>query len=386
MNILLLQSSVYFPSLGGGNKANRLLLEALAARGHHCVSIAKSLDSQRISDTRSECDVLKQRSIEFSQIKPGVRAYRLNSVAVHTVETHHSQNEFSRVVADQIRLMSPDVILVSDDKSGELLDLALTLDPDRTVLLLHTNLHLPFGAEANQLDADRAAVYSRCKYILSATRYTQEYLFEARGLSSTFIPFPVFGAGPFDNIADRQRKAVGMINPCDIKGLPIFLALAERFPQFTFIAVPTWGASHDDLARISALPNTQILNPVDDIGLILAQLSALLVPSLIAETFGYVAVEAMLRGIPVLASDYGGLRHAKLDVPYLVPITPATPSNGQHLIPAQDIEPWAAALSMLMDSADEYTRCSHQSHQAANAFIRQIGVQEFEQYFQGIAA
>lgn len=386
MNILLLQSSVYYPSLGGGNKANRLLLEALAARGHHCVSIAKSLDSQRISDTRSECDVLKQRSIEFSQIRPNVRTYSLNSVTVHTVKTHRSQNEFSRVVADQVRSMAPDVILVSDDKSGELLDLSLTLNPDRTVLLLHTNLHLPFGAEANQLDADRAAVYSRCKYILSATRYTQEYLFEARGLSSSFIPFPVFGAGPFDNIADRQRKTVGMINPCDIKGLPIFLALAERFPQFTFIAVPTWGASHDDLARISALPNTQILDPVDDVGLILARLSALLVPSLIAETFGYVTVEAMLRGIPVLASDYGGLRHAKLDVPYLVPITPATPSNGQHLIPAQDIEPWAAALTILMDSADEYTRCSHQSHQAANAFIRQIGVQEFEQYFQGIAA
>src|SRR5687768_10408268 len=36
MRILLLQSSAYIPSLGGANKANRLLLEQLAAQGHEC--------------------------------------------------------------------------------------------------------------------------------------------------------------------------------------------------------------------------------------------------------------------------------------------------------------------------------------------------------------
>jgi hypothetical protein len=36
MRILLLQSSPYIPSLGGANKANRLLVEQLAARGLEC--------------------------------------------------------------------------------------------------------------------------------------------------------------------------------------------------------------------------------------------------------------------------------------------------------------------------------------------------------------
>ena len=36
MRILLAQNSLYYPAHGGGDKSNRLLLEALAARGHVC--------------------------------------------------------------------------------------------------------------------------------------------------------------------------------------------------------------------------------------------------------------------------------------------------------------------------------------------------------------
>ena len=41
MRILLGQNSHYFPALGGGDKSNRLLIEALAARGHACRTLAR---------------------------------------------------------------------------------------------------------------------------------------------------------------------------------------------------------------------------------------------------------------------------------------------------------------------------------------------------------
>jgi len=41
MRILLAQNSLYYPAHGGGDKSNRLLMEALAARGHTCRVVAR---------------------------------------------------------------------------------------------------------------------------------------------------------------------------------------------------------------------------------------------------------------------------------------------------------------------------------------------------------
>src|ERR1039458_7339362 len=41
MRILLAQNSLYYPSHGGGDKSNRMLMEALAARGHVCRAVAR---------------------------------------------------------------------------------------------------------------------------------------------------------------------------------------------------------------------------------------------------------------------------------------------------------------------------------------------------------
>ena len=41
MKILLAHNSLYFPSHGGGDKSNRLLMETLAARGHEVSVVAR---------------------------------------------------------------------------------------------------------------------------------------------------------------------------------------------------------------------------------------------------------------------------------------------------------------------------------------------------------
>ena len=41
MRILLAHNSLYYPSFGGGDKSNRLLMEALAARGHEVRVVAR---------------------------------------------------------------------------------------------------------------------------------------------------------------------------------------------------------------------------------------------------------------------------------------------------------------------------------------------------------
>ncbi len=194
----------------------------------------------------------------------------------------------------------------------------------------------------------------------------------------------MYGKGPFDG--PPERGFVTMINPCLIKGLPIFLALAAAFPDVPFAAVPTWGADDEVLGALAARKNVRLLPPSDDIGEILRQTRVLLVPSLIPETFGYVAVEAMLRGIPVLASDLGGLPEAKLGVDYLLPVRPASWNGESYEAPEQDATPWQQTLLALLADPLLYERCSRASRDAASLFHALVDVSAFESHFDALAA
>src|SRR4028118_378542 len=78
MRILLLQSSAYIPSLGGANKANRLLLEQLAARGHECQVIGTAGESRVESAERCLAGLAAAgvRGAATRPGGPGVGAFR----------------------------------------------------------------------------------------------------------------------------------------------------------------------------------------------------------------------------------------------------------------------------------------------------------------------
>jgi glycosyltransferase involved in cell wall biosynthesis len=67
--------------------------------------------------------------------------------------------------------------------------------------------------------------------------------------------------------------------------------------------------------------------------------------------------EAQLRGIPVIASNAGGLPEAKIGLPYCIPVKEVTgerQANGDYVIPEQDITPWEQALEKVMTDRAEY--------------------------------
>ena len=68
-------------------------------------------------------------------------------------------------------------------------------------------------------------------------------------------------------------------------------------------------------------PNVCLLEPDANVDAIYARTRILLAPSLWAEAFGLVVVEAALRGIPCITSDAGGLPEAN-PLPHLVVRTP----------------------------------------------------------------
>src|SRR6185369_12784269 len=365
MRILLLQGSPYIPSLGGANKANRLLLEQLAARGHECHAVGTAGSGP-----------------------PDAAAFRHAGVAVEAVLDAACLRERAAAL---IRSLAPDCVLVSsEDPAQMLLETAVEASP-RVVYLAHTTLHLPFGPDGFLDCPGRTGLLRRTAGIVAVSRYVQEYFRRWAGLSSTLLRFPVYGSGPYPEVpvpGDGSRGFVTLINPCAVKGISIFLELARRLPEVAFAAVPTWGTTAADRAALEEQSNVRLLPPAAEIDDIFAQTRVLLVPSLWGEAFGQVAVEAMLRGIPVLASDAGGLPEATLGVGPVLPVRPIRRYEERFderkipvaVVPPQDIRPWESALRELLGDRVLYRKIAAQSRQAALGFVAGFGIDPFESW------
>ncbi len=91
----------------------------------------------------------------------------------------------------------------------------------------------------------------------------------------------------------------------------------------------------------------------------------LLMPSLWYESFGLVAAQAMLNGIPVLASNRGALPETIGDAGFLFDVparyTPETPEVPM----AEEVEPWVETIIRLWDDAEYYEHWSRAASERA---------------------
>ncbi|MCA9149006.1 MAG: glycosyltransferase family 4 protein [Planctomycetales bacterium] len=377
MRVTLLQDDIYVPVMGGGIKANRCLLEELARSGHTCSVIARartlSPDGPR---TRDEfLQELTNRRIDFEQVAEKRFDFTVNSVRVHAIDDDELTQR-AAACSECVREAAPDYVIVADDKRRYMLPCALAAAPERVVLLLQTIVQMPFGPLSVNPDPAYFELMRKTRAFVVISEFEQTYVREHGGMSSSVVHLPVYGRGPFANLA-KSDGFVTMINPCNFKGLPIFVELVKSFPQVSFAAVPTWGANDEIMAQLQQFPNLTLLARADDIEHILAQTRVLVAPSVWPETFGYVVPEAMLRGIPVIASRIGGLPEAKLGVDYLVEVTPGEWQDGQFIVPPQNDKAWADALNALVNDPAEYQRCSVASRAAAERFVNQVSAEKF---------
>lgn len=91
---------------------------------------------------------------------------------------------------------------------------------------------------------------------------------------------------------------ITLINANMLKGLPLFLELARRFPNRKFLGVRPY---YSKVKVPENIPNIEWINIQDDIRVVLQRTRILLAPS-IYESWGRVSFEAMYNGIPTLYS------------------------------------------------------------------------------------
>ncbi|MDQ1592737.1 MAG: hypothetical protein QOG71_3364 [Pyrinomonadaceae bacterium] len=383
MKILLTMNLPYFPIYGGANKVNRTIAEGLARRGHTVEVVVPALGvPSRLTHAELLDELASERIAVTAHDKHDT--FIMEGVTVHAVR---EPTQLRASLVERVEQFAPDrVLLSSEDPSHNLLDALVKVCPERIVYLIHTVSFLPFGPQAFFPSRNRAKLLARIPTIVSISNYVARYIKQWGNLDSTVIYWPAYGAPPFPDLSQFEGGLVTMANPCAIKGISIFVALARDLPEVEFAGVLTWGAVEEDRLALERLPNVRLLEPSQDIERVLAHTNVLLMPSLWEESFGLMAVEAMLRGIPVLASDIGGLPEAKLGTDFLLPVRPIE-RFGERLnenmlplpvVPEQDIRPWSDALRLLLSERKFYESQSAAARAAALKFVSSLNLDPLE--------
>jgi surfactin synthase thioesterase subunit/glycosyltransferase involved in cell wall biosynthesis len=353
LKILLAQNAVYHPAHGGGEKSNRLLMEALAVRGHQCRVVARG-------------------------------AADLDLQGVHIRAAADTQLRWAFI--SEAAAVQPDVILCSTDDPAQLLLEPAIASGARVVFLVRATLPLPFGPDCAFPNEAQTARIRQADAVVGVSQYAADYVRGHAGIDACHVPISLMPREPWPDFGRFDNEFVAMVNPCAVKGIAIFLALADAFPEVRFAAVPTWGADAADRTALAARPNVTVLDPLEHIDTLLARTRVLLVPSLWAEARSRIVVEAMLRSVPVMAANTGGLREAKMGVPYLLPVNPIARYQ-QRLndrmvpiaeVPSQEVAPWIEALRRLTTDRGHYDEIARQSREAARHYAENLSVEPFE--------
>jgi glycosyltransferase involved in cell wall biosynthesis len=365
MRILLTATASYNPPRGGATRSNLVWLNHLAQAGHACRIVC--------GPSREGAPFPRHDSIALIPVDdPGRRA-----------------NELRR----QIGEFQPDWVLVSSEDLGHaLLREAHHSAPGRVVYLAHTPQFFPFGPASWNPEAHAAELVARSAGVVAIGRHMAGYIESALHCPAAVIHPPIYGEGPFPNLANFEAGYIAMINPCAVKGISIFLAVAERMPGYRFAVTPGWGTTAEDRRALRGQPNIAMLPNPAGIDELLRGTRALLMPSLWYEGFGLIVMEAMLRGIPVVASDASGLREAKKGTGYLIPVNPIERYQPvfdelgmpKPVAPEINPKPWVAALTELLTDRAAYERESRLSREAAHAFIQSLDAGDMESYLKSL--
>lgn len=184
---------------------------------------------------------------------------------------------------------------------------------------------------------------------LANSRFVAERIMTMFGLDCRYIP-SVIDVDRY--VTETSRKRTLFIGFHPYKGIEIAFRLAEHRPGIPFSFVESWPLNDawrkHYWARANQAGNIECSRPVQDIRRFYAEARVLLAPSVWEEASGRVVTEAQVSGIPVLASNRGGLPEA---------VGP----GGRVIDLGAPLDDWLAALDLMWEDEEEYARLSERA-------------------------
>lgn len=374
---------------GGANKSNRILAEELAKNGCTVMAVTPALAVPSDVTHEQLVESLEADGIQVKREQEKI-VFSLNGVEVHAADEAES---LYTVLREQIRAFRPDWIFVStEDTSHILMKTVCDESPGNIIYLAHTHYMLPFGRLSFYPGKKRTELIAKARSIITISHYMADYISQNSGFPTFVNHPPHFDTDDAALVASRSNKYVLMNNPCAVKGIDILLGLAAALPAVQFAVVPGWGTTPGDVQRLKKFSNITFLKSTSDLNSLFRNASLLLMPSIWEEGFGMTAIDAMLRGVPVIASNHGGLAEAKLGTNYQFPVNPIPEFKNEldenkfpvAVIPPQDITPWKAAIETLLADEELYNSESVLSREKALAFTSSLSVKPLIEHLRSL--
>jgi glycosyltransferase involved in cell wall biosynthesis len=224
----------------------------------------------------------------------------------------------------------------------------------------------------------RVIVPSEC----SAAHYRKEL-----GLKCHVLACPL----DWDRVTcDRapDQRYVTFVNPLPHKGVFVFARIAEqlfrRRPDIPLLIVE--GRSGVEwLERteldLSGLTNLNVMKNTPDPRDFYRVSQVVLMPSVCRESFGRVAAEAMINGIPALASNRGALREVVSDAGFLFDV-PARYTPESRVVPsAEEVSAWVETIIRLWDDRPFYKEVARRSRSRVEAWRPEVLLPRYEEVF-----
>ena len=322
MRILFVTAHKYLPQMRGGSQSStNELCHGLMKRGHY-VAVLAGLMPGKLFGLKARIKMRLNRRLSGCQIA------RETDLGYPVWYSWFPWDSVEYVV----RKENPDVVVVLAFKPVPMALAAKRTGRPVLVQLQDVEFHQHGGAfeEPGNIPCIANSQFTAGKYRA------------AYGVDPTVIT-PYVSAERYQ--AATTRENITFINPHPNKGRDIAIEIARQCPEIPFVFVELWPLSDEHRAalteKLAPLPNVTLRPPQDDMRGIYGKCRILLVPSVWEEAFGRVATEAQLNGIPVVASNRGGLPEA-------------VGEGGILISPDRPIGEWVAAIRKLWTDGNYY--------------------------------
>ncbi len=189
------------------------------------------------------------------------------------------------------------------------------------------------------------------------------------------------------------RRYVTLVNAQPHKGVFVFARIAEQLfrcrPDIPVLIVE--GRSGVEWLEkteldLSGLTNLNVMKNTPDPRDFYGVSHMVLMPSLWRESFGRVAAEAMINGIPVLASNRGALPEIVSDAGYLFDIPERYTPESRNVPTAEEVAPWVETIIRLWDDRPFYDAANRRCRKRAEAWRAEVVLPRYEEVFGKLVA